>query len=209
MPNGCQPLLFEREETRTSYTECEWTCFRAPTCLFTMTQRRCLYSFRTCRPCMCMPSGNFKSPHFELQAPVPYHSAHSPYYIVTLPCNQQYVYAPYIPSPRCPRTTYGFSSYELGDDGHCQGKGRPDGPPVINQVMPAPVVGGPPPPHTGRTRALLIGINYSGSSCEVQGCVNDVNRMKELLVSKFGFSDSPDAMVHTYACIRGYYGTCI
>lgn len=40
----------------------------------------------------------------------------------------------------------------------------------------------------GRCRALLIGINYVGSSCELRGCHNDVETMRRYLEGK-GFSD--------------------
>lgn len=43
--------------------------------------------------------------------------------------------------------------------------------------------------NSGRKRALLIGINYSGSS-KLQGCVRDVTFMVHLLRTKFGFKDS-------------------
>ena len=36
-------------------------------------------------------------------------------------------------------------------------------------------------------RALLIGINYFDTSCELNGCHNDVKSMNDLLISKFGF----------------------
>lgn len=38
-------------------------------------------------------------------------------------------------------------------------------------------------------RALLIGINYPGTSEELQGCVNDVRRMYKCLVDRFGFAE--------------------
>ncbi len=36
-------------------------------------------------------------------------------------------------------------------------------------------------------RALLVGCNYPGTQCELKGCVNDVDRMRVLLVQHFGF----------------------
>lgn len=70
------------------------------------------------------------------------------------------------------------------------------GPPAVGYVQPANA-----PPQTynaagamsqfrggGRKRALLIGINYSGSS-KLQGCVRDVTFMTHLLRTKFGFND--------------------
>ncbi|KAG7660117.1 Caspase-like domain superfamily [Arabidopsis suecica] len=38
-------------------------------------------------------------------------------------------------------------------------------------------------------RALLIGINYPGTTEELQGCVNDVHRMHKSLVDLFGFAE--------------------
>ncbi len=36
-------------------------------------------------------------------------------------------------------------------------------------------------------RALLIGINYIGSPCELNGCVNDVMNIKDLLINSFNY----------------------
>ncbi|KAL1205641.1 Metacaspase-7 [Cardamine amara subsp. amara] len=38
-------------------------------------------------------------------------------------------------------------------------------------------------------RALLIGINYPGTTEELKGCVNDVRRMYKCLVDRFGFAE--------------------
>jgi len=38
-------------------------------------------------------------------------------------------------------------------------------------------------------RALLIGINYIGSSCELNGCVNDVMNIKKLLIESFKYKE--------------------
>ncbi|EOA35245.1 hypothetical protein CARUB_v10020403mg [Capsella rubella] len=38
-------------------------------------------------------------------------------------------------------------------------------------------------------RALLIGINYPGTTEELQGCVNDVRRMHKCLLERFGFAE--------------------
>lgn len=45
-----------------------------------------------------------------------------------------------------------------------------------------------------RRKALLIGINYTGSQHELQGCVNDVQNVAAFLVSR-GFSSNPKDMV--------------
>jgi len=41
----------------------------------------------------------------------------------------------------------------------------------------------------GNKKALLVGINYIGSSCELGGCINDVRNEKDMLIEKFGFSE--------------------
>jgi len=48
--------------------------------------------------------------------------------------------------------------------------------------------------HSGRRKALLIGINYRGSKRELRGCVPDVNRFKKLITNVYGFPDHPNAM---------------
>jgi len=50
------------------------------------------------------------------------------------------------------------------------------------------------PLSTGRRKALLIGINYTGTSAALRGCVNDVKRIKTFLLTK-GFVDSPETML--------------
>mmetsp|Transcript_33440 Transcript_33440/g.86914 ORF Transcript_33440/g.86914 Transcript_33440/m.86914 type:complete len:234 (-) Transcript_33440:886-1587(-) len=47
-------------------------------------------------------------------------------------------------------------------------------------VEPAQVVPGPVQ-HSGTKKALLIGINYPGTSAELRGCVNDVKAMMQYL----------------------------
>ncbi|KAI7866353.1 caspase domain-containing protein [Spinellus fusiger] len=42
----------------------------------------------------------------------------------------------------------------------------------------------------GRKRALLIGINYTGTSNQLNGCVNDVNNVKDFLISLYGFKEN-------------------
>jgi hypothetical protein len=61
-------------------------------------------------------------------------------------------------------------------------------------VQPAPVVGGPAPPLTGRRKALLIGINYKGTRSELRGCVNDVYHIKSFLLAN-GFTETQDTLV--------------
>ncbi|KAL0328682.1 UNVERIFIED_CONTAM: Metacaspase-5 [Sesamum calycinum] len=43
-------------------------------------------------------------------------------------------------------------------------------------------------------RAVLIGINYPGTKAELKGCINDVRRMHESLVERYGF-DKDDITV--------------
>ena len=45
----------------------------------------------------------------------------------------------------------------------------------------------------GNKKSLLIGINYIGQSAQLNGCINDVKNVKELIVSK-GFFESPSQM---------------
>ena len=37
--------------------------------------------------------------------------------------------------------------------------------------------------------ALLVGINYRGSDCELSGCINDVQGMKQFLINHAGYSE--------------------
>jgi hypothetical protein len=39
-------------------------------------------------------------------------------------------------------------------------------------------------------KALLIGINYIGSSCQLNGCINDVINIKNFLLTEQGFSEN-------------------
>jgi len=41
---------------------------------------------------------------------------------------------------------------------------------------------------SGRKKALLVGINYFGSSNELRGCVNDIKNMSNFLNRRFGYS---------------------
>lgn len=47
----------------------------------------------------------------------------------------------------------------------------------------------------GRRKALLIGINYTGSSHALAGCVNDAWNMRRYLVDDRGFSENEGDMV--------------
>ncbi|KAI8340136.1 peptidase C14, caspase domain-containing protein [Chlamydoabsidia padenii] len=52
----------------------------------------------------------------------------------------------------------------------------------------------PPPSYDlsncqGRKRALLIGINYIGTSNQLNGCINDVHNIKNFLIQRFNFKE--------------------
>ena len=47
-----------------------------------------------------------------------------------------------------------------------------------------------------KKKALLIGINYRGSDCELNGCENDVFSIKQVLVQKLGYNEK-DIVVMT------------
>ena len=47
-----------------------------------------------------------------------------------------------------------------------------------------------------KKKALLIGINYRGSNCELNGCENDVFSIKKVLVQKLGYNEK-DIVVMT------------
>lgn len=38
-------------------------------------------------------------------------------------------------------------------------------------------------------KAVLIGCNYQGTKAELKGCINDVHRMHNCLIDRYGFSD--------------------
>jgi uncharacterized caspase-like protein len=46
-----------------------------------------------------------------------------------------------------------------------------------------------------RRKALLIGINYSGSEQQLNGCINDAINCRNFLVEDRGWSDDPSEMV--------------
>jgi hypothetical protein len=46
-----------------------------------------------------------------------------------------------------------------------------------------------------RRKALLIGINYTGSSHQLNGCINDAMNLREFLVRDRGYSPAPQDMV--------------
>ncbi|KAJ2779223.1 Ca(2+)-dependent cysteine protease [Coemansia javaensis] len=48
----------------------------------------------------------------------------------------------------------------------------------------------------GRKRALLIGINYTGTKHMLKGCINDVHNIKKFIMEHFGFKE-PDMVLLT------------
>lgn len=46
-----------------------------------------------------------------------------------------------------------------------------------------------------RKKALLIGINYTGSKHQLNGCINDAMNVREYLVRECGYSPDPRDMV--------------
>lgn len=44
-------------------------------------------------------------------------------------------------------------------------------------------------------KALLIGINYLGTESALNGCINDVHNIKNLLITKFGYKDEDITMI--------------
>lgn len=73
------------------------------------------------------------------------------------------------------------------------------------QVQPAQAQPLPLPPNAqvingvprmmGRKKALLIGINYKGTSAALRGCIQDVQNVKQFLMDRYGFVESPQTMV--------------
>lgn len=47
-----------------------------------------------------------------------------------------------------------------------------------------------PPQSTGRRRAILVGINYTGQQGQLSGCHNDVKNIKQYLINVQGFNES-------------------
>lgn len=43
------------------------------------------------------------------------------------------------------------------------------------------------PVATNNRRAVLVGINYTGTNSELRGCVNDVYKLRDLLISQYGY----------------------
>ncbi len=41
----------------------------------------------------------------------------------------------------------------------------------------------------GVKKALLVGINYIGMDCPLNGCINDIENMRDILKNEFGYND--------------------
>lgn len=54
----------------------------------------------------------------------------------------------------------------------------------------------------GRRKSLLIGINYTGSQNQLEGCEDDVQNMRAFLISR-GFPSDPNSMVVMTDSMRG------
>ncbi|KAJ3071658.1 hypothetical protein HDU98_004979 [Podochytrium sp. JEL0797] len=48
---------------------------------------------------------------------------------------------------------------------------------------------------SGRKKALLVGINYTGSKHALNGCINDANNIKQMLVQQYGYPADQQSMV--------------
>ncbi|KAJ3067139.1 hypothetical protein HDU98_009660 [Podochytrium sp. JEL0797] len=50
-------------------------------------------------------------------------------------------------------------------------------------------------PASGRKKALMIGINYTGSEHALQGCINDAHNIKQMLSQQFGYKTDQQSML--------------
>lgn len=66
---------------------------------------------------------------------------------------------------------------------------------IINNFVPNKIT------ITGKKKALLIGINYTGTSNELYGCINDMNSIKERIMQN-GFNESDINMLTDNASIK-------
>eukprot|EP01012_Entosiphon_sulcatum_P019207 TRINITY_DN2404_c0_g1_i1.p1 TRINITY_DN2404_c0_g1~~TRINITY_DN2404_c0_g1_i1.p1 ORF type:complete len:497 (+),score=104.82 TRINITY_DN2404_c0_g1_i1:94-1584(+) len=112
-----------------------------------------------------------------------------PYY--PPPPQQQGGYAPIVPQyppQQQPQQGYGPGGYppqapqQYPQQYPQQQQQQPSAPPMA-------MAGG------GRKKALLIGINYTGTRAQLRGCVNDVRKMRQYLSQRGGFPDSPQTML--------------
>ncbi|KAJ3071908.1 hypothetical protein HDU98_004622 [Podochytrium sp. JEL0797] len=62
--------------------------------------------------------------------------------------------------------------------------------PPPQQMLQQPLVHG-----YGRKKALLVGINYTGTPNQLAGCVNDANNLRQFISQYYGYSTDPAHMV--------------
>eukprot|EP01117_Protostelium_nocturnum_P004935 TRINITY_DN1789_c0_g1_i1.p1 TRINITY_DN1789_c0_g1~~TRINITY_DN1789_c0_g1_i1.p1 ORF type:complete len:421 (-),score=166.98 TRINITY_DN1789_c0_g1_i1:301-1563(-) len=118
----------------------------------------------------------------------------------------------YPPQPGYPPAPVGYGAPPVAQPGYGYGAPPPVAQPGYGAPPPAQGMGGGYGPQvpaqaggvnengvrfaplSGRKKALLIGINYTGTNAALRGCINDVLRMKEFLKAN-GFTESPNTMV--------------
>ena len=74
---------------------------------------------------------------------------------------------------------------------------------VVKPIQPAPNK------PKDRRYALLVGINYKGTDYELQGCVNDVNDVRDMLINKFGYPDENITLLTDETSIKPTYSHII
>lgn len=47
----------------------------------------------------------------------------------------------------------------------------------------------------GVKKALLVGINYIGMDCPLNGCINDIENMRDILKSEYGYKDADITLI--------------
>ena len=51
-------------------------------------------------------------------------------------------------------------------------------------------------------KAVLIGINYNGSSAQLNGCINDTKNVYDILVKNFGYKPENIVMINDESQIK-------
>ena len=86
---------------------------------------------------------------------------------------------------QCPQLEIEQKIIKISGDIHAGDASKPP------QYQEATASAEPPEPAAGRRKkALLIGINYTGSRMPLRGCINDVKSQYNVLTTKFGYSSS-------------------
>ena len=67
--------------------------------------------------------------------------------------------------------------------------------PVVEEPQPVVEEPQPEPQKPIKKRAVLIGINYRGTSAELGGCINDVENMRRVLINNYGYKDDDILML--------------